>query len=160
MASGPQTQFSILDRLSDETLQYIDLAMTQDSPFYIDDSYIRQAHRSGKGNSANGLESSAGWKDPLFIQVSPYAPVRQHAPQSVHCTYWIAINNTNRRIRTPGKYFFFHVKTIAMYAELPTRLSRKDSIDFRSMIKRGPNVVWPRQSILSTKIKGFHQLDP
>lgn len=130
MAIEPKGKVSVLNHLADETLQHIlDFAMTRDSPFYIDDPHLGHSeYWSRKRTCAlNMLESSTGEKDPLFIQVQNSChPVHQHAPQSVHRTDWIAINSTNRRIRTLGKASFFQAKTIAIHAELPARLQRND----------------------------------
>lgn len=138
MTSPPQA--SNLDRLADETLQYIlDLAMERDSPFYIDNPSM------GKNLSLDFkrwyfpppiLESSTGAKDPLFSQTGPYGniPLHQRTPQSTHRADWILINSTSRRIRRLGKLSFFRAKTIAMKEELPGRLQRKDFTSIKRMM--------------------------
>ena len=131
MTSPPQAPVSVLQRLPDELLQDIlFLAMTRDSPVYIDDRHL--GYMDGKSGRKSSLTSSTGATDSLFLgegmrtPEGPFYADHQHDPQSVHRADWLAINSTNRRIRTVGKPCFFGAKTIAMRAELPIRLQLKD----------------------------------
>lgn len=143
MASVPQAQVSILDRLPDETLQYIlDFAMARDSPFYIDDPLSVADHRLRTRRwDPPVLESSTGAKDPLFAGHNGDTPIHQRALQSAHWADWIAINSTSRRIRALGKVSFFRAKIIAMHAELPACLQRKDF--------NGIKCLWPNKQALA-----------
>ncbi|TVY88917.1 hypothetical protein LAWI1_G007512 [Lachnellula willkommii] len=131
MASLPQMQASILDRLSDDILQHIlDLAMARDSPCYIDDPRPG-LDRNTEINPETYmprvlLKSSTGATDPHFTGCKGGTPLHHRTLQPVHRRDWIAINSTSRRIRAFGKISFFSIKTFAMHQELPARLQRHD----------------------------------
>ncbi|TVY46210.1 hypothetical protein LCER1_G009076 [Lachnellula cervina] len=131
MASLPQTQTSILDRLSDDILQHIlDLAMARDSPYYIDypgAGADRNTDKKAETSTCKDiLKSSTGATDPHFTGCKGDTPLHHRTPQPVHRCDWIAINSTSRRIRAFGKISFFSIKTFAMHVELPARLQRRD----------------------------------
>lgn len=122
-----------MDGLSDEILQYIlDLAMTRDSPFYINPLYYTDPDPKPQFPTwyfpPPVLESSTGAKDPLFSNSGTFdnTPVHQKTPQSNHLQDWILINSINRRIRRLGKESFFRIKVFAMKEDIPARLQKEN----------------------------------
>jgi hypothetical protein len=146
MASSPQG--SILDRLPDETLQYIlDFVMARDSPFYIDNpsqkkncSFDQHSyHRSPVPKSSTEPD------DPPFSNTGRAGnlSIDKHSPQCIHKGDFILINSTNRRIRRLGKPSFFRAKTIAMSWELPARLHHNDFMKTQMMHRKDQALALP-----------------
>ncbi|KAF2420533.1 hypothetical protein EJ08DRAFT_653810 [Tothia fuscella] len=136
MASVSQTQPPSLDHLSDDILQCIlDVAMTRDSPFYLDNPRPRQDRDHYKRRKARDdtLESSKGEKDPNYTGTADGIPQHHRALQSDHVKDWIFINSTSHRIRRLGKTTFFRQKTIAMHLSSITLLHNNDPDTIKGM---------------------------